>query len=68
MRVGGPPICSIAIFKTFNRDGVEEKTAFFSHKLIDSVVRVLQIAGPRARELEDQHQRDYESSRRGGGR
>ena len=62
MRVGGPPICSIAIFKTFDRDGAEEKTAFFSHKMIDSVKRVVDIAGPRAQELERRYKADYEKT------
>ncbi len=43
---------SIAIFKTFDRDGVKEKTNFLSAKHFAGVRRVLDIAEARIAKLE----------------
>lgn len=71
-RVNGAPIHSVAIFKTFKgqgfaRDGVEDKSNFWSWDQADSVQRVLAIVVPRARELEEaamaEHTRQHKPSR-----
>lgn len=60
LRTTGVPLVSIALFKTFVRDGIEEKTSFFSPKHAPAIKRVVDIAAVRARELEDKFQAEYE--------
>lgn len=67
-RVSGPPIVTIGLFKLFMRDGIEEKSTFFSHKQAEAVRRVLAIAEPRAKELELEAQTEYENRGRPGNR
>lgn len=44
--------CSVALFKSFERDGVQEKTNFLGAKYFPAVRRVLDIAEKRLVELE----------------
>jgi len=43
---------TIAVFLTYQRDGAEERTVFFSPKYIPAVRRVLDIAEARVKKLE----------------
>jgi hypothetical protein len=43
---------SVAVFKTFERDGTKEKTNFFNAKHFAGVRRVLEIAEKRIEKLE----------------
>lgn len=43
---------TVAIFRTYERDGVAEKTGFFTLKHVAGVRRVLQIAEERIEKLE----------------
>ena len=62
-RLGGPPIHSVSVFKVFMRDGVSEKSTFWSPNLYEAVLRALSIAIPRARELEATAMAEYGSRR-----
>lgn len=61
-RVNGPPLVTIAIYKVFERDGVEQKTSFWTVKQTDAVLRVVGIAQQRAREEEDRLRKAYEEA------
>lgn len=61
MRVNGPPLVTIGIFKTFDRDGEPQKTSFWGLKQVSAVRRVLDIAVERAQKEEDRCREEYEA-------
>src|SRR5277367_890487 len=65
-RVNGVPIHSIAIYKEFDRDGVTEKSVFWSVRQSEAVNRVLSIIVPRARDLEAKAIVEHETQRVSG--
>jgi len=60
MRVNGPPLVTIGIFKVFERDGEAQKTSFWGLKQVAAVRRVLDIAVERAQKEEDRCREEYE--------
>lgn len=60
-RVNGPPLVTIGLYKTFERDGEQVKTAFWTLKQAPAVLRVVGIAVERARQEEDKLRAEHEA-------